>query len=54
MLQTISITKTEYYNQYTDLSNKVRNVRHSIILSPEEKSDKEKQIVEELYKIFTH
>ena len=51
----LSATKsTHYCAKYTDLSNKTRNVKHSVVLSTEERKEIEEKIVEELYRIFTH
>lgn len=40
--------------KYTDISNKSREVKHSVILTTEEKKELEEHIVDELYRIFTH
>lgn len=45
---------TDYCENYTDISNKTRNVKHSVVLSTEERKEIEEKIVEELYRIFTH
>ena len=53
MLQAKSID-TENYTVYTDTSNKVKKVKHSVIFNSEEKRELEERIVEDLYRIFTH
>lgn len=47
-------TNTGHYTKYTDISNKTIEVKHSVIFSAEQKKELEEQIVEELYRIFTH
>jgi len=46
--QTIGTTK------FTDISDKTHTVNHSVILSEQQRKEHEEQIVEELYRIFTH
>ena len=38
---------------YTDAANNVRQVRHTVIFTEEEKRELEDKIVEDLYRIFT-
>ena len=47
-------TNTGHYTKYTDILNKTIEVKHSVIFSAEQKKELEEQIVEELYRIFTH
>ena len=54
MLQTVATINTGHHTKYTDISNKIKEVKHSVVLSAEQKKDLEEQIVEELYRIFTH
>ena len=54
MLQAIATINTGNHTQYTDLSDKIREVKHSVVFSAEEKQVIEERVVEELYKIFTH
>ncbi len=53
MLQAKTIN-TENDTQYTDISNKVKRVKHSVIFTDSEKRELEERIVEDLYRIFTH
>lgn len=54
MLQAVATTSTGHHTKYTDLSNKTKKVKHSVVLNAEQKKEIEEQIVEELYRIFTH
>ena len=54
MLNNITNTETIRLSQYTDISNNVKEVKHSIILKDAEKREIEERIVEDLYRIFTH
>ena len=44
----------QYITSYTDMSNKTKEVRHSVVLNNEQRNEIEERIVEELYRIFTH
>lgn len=54
MLQAVATINTGHHTKYTDISNKIKEVKHSVVLNAEQKKDIEEQIVEELYRIFTH
>ena len=54
MLQAVATINTGHHTKYTDISNKTKKVKHSVVLNAEQKKELEEQIVEELYKIFTH
>ena len=54
MRQAIATINTEHHTEYTDISNKVRKVKHSVVLSYEQQKELEEKIVDELYRIFTH
>lgn len=54
MLNNIANTKTIGVSKFTDISNKVKEVKHSVILNDAEKRELEEKIVDELYRIFTH
>lgn len=56
MLQAIATinTNTGHYTHYTDISNKIKKVKHSVVFNAEQRKELEEQIVEELYRIFTH
>ena len=54
MLQAVATINTGHHTKYTDISNKTKKVKHSVVLNDEQKKELEEQIVEELYKIFTH
>lgn len=54
MLQAVATINKGHHTKYTDISNKVKEVKHSVVLNAEQKNDLEEQIVEELYRIFTH
>ena len=41
-------------SQYRDISNKVKEVKHSTTFNDAEKRETEERIVEELLRIFTH
>lgn len=44
----------QYSTSYTDLSNKTKKVKHSVVLNDEQRKEIEERIVEELYRIFTY
>lgn len=48
------LNTTEHNTEYRDLSDKIKKVKHSVILNAEERKAEEEKIVEELYRIFTH
>lgn len=54
MLQTVEIIYTGHNTYYTDISNKIKEVKHSVVFNAEQRKELEEQIVEELYRIFTH
>lgn len=54
MQQNILENDAKYITSYTDMSNKTKEVRHSVVLNNEERKEIEERIVEELYRIFTH
>lgn len=55
MLQAVATTiNTGYHTNYTDISNKIKEVKHSVVFNAEQRKELEEQIVEELYRIFTH
>ena len=54
MLNNIANTKTIGVSKFTDISNNVKEVKHSVILNDAEKRELEEKIVDELYRIFTH
>lgn len=54
MLQEVATTYTGKSTEYTDISNKTKEVKHSVVLSNEERKMLEERVVEELYRIFTH
>ena len=54
MLQALATINTEYHTNYTDISNKIKEVKHSVVFNTKERTELEEQIVEELYRIFTH
>ena len=54
MLKAVERISTGCHTKYTDLSEKTREVRHSVIVNDEQRKGIEEQIVEELYRIFTH
>ena len=54
MKEAIKTINTGYHTNYTDVSNNIKEVKHSVILNVEEKKELEEQIVDELYRIFTH
>lgn len=54
MLKAISTKDTGYNSIYIDISNHERTVKHSIVLNDNNKEDLENEILEELYRIFTH
>ena len=54
MLQAVATINTGHNTQFTDISNKIKEVKHSIVFNAEQRKEIEEQIVEELYRIFTH
>lgn len=54
MLQAVATINTGHHTQYTDISNKTREVKHSIVFNAKQRKEAEEQIVDELYRIFTH
>lgn len=54
MMHSVATVNTGYISDFRDISNKTREVRHSVIFNAGQKEDLEEQIVEELYRIFTH
>jgi len=54
MLNNIANTKTIGVSKFTDISNNVKEVKHSVVFNAERRKELEEQIVEELYRIFTH
>lgn len=54
MLNNITNTQTIALSKYTDISNNIKEVKHSVIFNDAQKKELEEQIVEELYRIFTH
>ena len=40
--------------EYSDIADNIKEVKHSVILSVEDRKEIEERIIEELYKIFTH
>ena len=55
MLQNIITVSRRYRTKYTDESNKVKKVKHSVVLHSEsEKEEVKERIARELYRIFEH
>lgn len=54
MLKAVPTADTGYLSNYTDIFNNERSVKHSVVLNDNHKDEIEEQIVEELYRIFTH
>ena len=54
MLQAVATTYTGHHTKFTDISNKTKEVKHSVVFNAEQRKELEEQIVEELYRIFTH
>ena len=55
MLQAVATISTGHNTQFTDISNKIKEVKHSVVFNAEQRKELEEQIVEELYRIFfTH
>ena len=54
MLQAIATRNTGHHTQFTDISNKTKEVKHSVVINEEQRKYIEEQIVEEIYRIFTH
>lgn len=53
MLQAKTID-TENHTVYTDIHNNEKDVKHSVVLTSEDKKELEERIVNELYRVFTH
>lgn len=47
-------TKPVFATEFEDIRNHTHKVYHSVLLNDEQRKEREEQIVEELYKIFTH
>lgn len=54
MLQAVATISAERHSNYTDLSKKIKEVKHSVVFNTEQRKALEEQIVEELYRIFAH
>ena len=54
MLQAVATINTGHHTNYKDISNKIKKVTHSVVCNAEQRKELEEQIVEELYRIFTH
>lgn len=54
MLQAVATTSTGHNTQFTDISNKIKEVKHSVVFNAEQRKELEEEIVEQLYRIFTH
>ena len=54
MLQAVATISTGHNTQFTDISNKIKEVKHSVVFNAEQRKELEEQIVEELYRILTH
>ena len=54
MLQAVATINTGHHTKFTDISNKTKEVKHSVVFSAKERTELEEKIVEELYRIFTH
>ena len=54
MQKAVSTKDTGYNSIYIDISNHEREVKHSVVLNDNDKEELENEIVEELYRIFTH
>ena len=54
MLQAVATINTGYHTNYTDISNKIKEVKHSVVFNAEQRKELEEEIVEQLYRIFTH
>ena len=54
MLQTDEIIYTGHKTNNTDISNKIKEVKHSVVFNAEQRKELEEEIVEQLYRIFTH
>ena len=54
MLQAVATINTGHHTKFTDISNKTKEVKHSIVINEEQRKEFEEQIVEELYRVFTH
>ena len=53
MLQAVATINTGHHTKYTDISNNTKKVTHSVVFNAQAK-ELEEQIVEDLYRIFTH
>ena len=54
MLQAVATINAGPHTKFTDISNKTKEVKHSVVFSAEERTELEGKIVEELYRIFTY
>lgn len=54
MLQAITTINTGKHTHYTDVSNKVKEVRHSVVSNDVQRKELEEQIAEELCRVFMH
>ena len=54
MLQAVATIRTGHNTQFTDISNKIKEVKHSVVFNTEQRKELEEEIVEQLYRIFTH
>lgn len=54
MIQAVATINTGHNTQFTDISNKIKEVKHSVVFNAEPRKELEEQIIEELYRIFSH
>lgn len=54
MLNNITNTQTITTTAYIDISNKVKEVKHSVVVYAKQREELEESIVAELYSVFTH
>ena len=54
MLQAITTINTGKHTHYTDVSNKVKEVRHSVVSNDVQRKELEEQIAEELCRVLMH
>ncbi len=47
-------TKAALSAEYEDIKNNTHKLSHSFVLGDEQRKEIEEQVVEELYRIFTH
>ena len=52
MLQAVATISTGHNTQFTDISNKIKEVKHSVVFNAEQRKELEEEIVEQLYRIF--